>query len=187
MKITTVVAVFAIAANVGLGAFAGTCNVKMLPGEHWWGVCNAFGRQMPFGEGTKFSCDLRKDNYAHQALSFLCSDKGRAIWCPEPVAVSIAKGEIALESDKGDIVLKEDAGRSLAEAYRYGSRTWFPPTGEEKDRAVALMRRVEAGVNASMSYCINRSVSISSVWYYIARRLDKAVIFGVERLPRIGV
>ena len=33
---------------------------------------------------------------------------------------------------------------------------------EEKDCAVALMRRVEAGVKASMSYCINRSVSISS-------------------------
>jgi hypothetical protein len=33
---------------------------------------------------------------------------------------------------------------------------------EEKDRAVALMRRVEAGVKASMSYCINRAVSISS-------------------------
>ena len=33
---------------------------------------------------------------------------------------------------------------------------------EEKDRAVALMRRVEAGVKASMSYCINRTVSISS-------------------------
>ena len=33
---------------------------------------------------------------------------------------------------------------------------------EEKDRAVALMRRVEAGVQASMSYCINRTVSISS-------------------------
>ena len=33
---------------------------------------------------------------------------------------------------------------------------------EEKDRAVALMRRVEAGVNASMSYGINRAVSISS-------------------------
>jgi len=32
---------------------------------------------------------------------------------------------------------------------------------EEKDRAVALMRRVEAGVQASMSYCINRAVSIS--------------------------
>ena len=33
---------------------------------------------------------------------------------------------------------------------------------DEKDRAVALMRRVEAGVKASMSYCINRTVSISS-------------------------
>ena len=28
---------------------------------------------------------------------------------------------------------------------------------EEKDRAVALMRRVEEGVQASMSYCINRA------------------------------
>ena len=32
---------------------------------------------------------------------------------------------------------------------------------EEKDRAVALMRRVEAGVQVSMSYCINSAVSIS--------------------------
>ena len=35
---------------------------------------------------------------------------------------------------------------------------------EEKDRAVALMRRVEAGVQVSMSYCINRAVSISSLF-----------------------
>ena len=27
---------------------------------------------------------------------------------------------------------------------------------EEKDRAVVLMRRVEAGVKSSMSYCINK-------------------------------
>ena len=33
---------------------------------------------------------------------------------------------------------------------------------EEKARAVVLMRRVEAGVQVSMSYCINRAVSISS-------------------------
>ena len=32
---------------------------------------------------------------------------------------------------------------------------------EEKDRAVALMRRVGAGAQAGMSYCINRAVSIS--------------------------
>jgi len=33
---------------------------------------------------------------------------------------------------------------------------------EEKDRAVALMRRVEAGVQAGMSYYINNTMSINS-------------------------
>ena len=44
---------------------------------------------------------------------------------------------------------------------RLAHRAFFLDDGE-KDRAVALMRRVEAGVQASMSYCINRTVSISS-------------------------
>ena len=44
---------------------------------------------------------------------------------------------------------------------RLAHRTFFLDD-EEKDRAVALMRRVEAGIKASMSYCINRTVSISS-------------------------
>ena len=108
-------------------------SAKMLPDEKWWGLSNAFGREMPFTEKTDFRCDLREENYGHQSLSFLCSDKGRAIWCAEPVEVKIAGGEIALESDKGEIILKEDAGRNLGEAYRYGSKTWFPPTGEEPE------------------------------------------------------
>ena len=108
-------------------------SVKMLSGEKWWGLCNNFGRDMPFTEITDFKCDLRKNNYSHQSLSFLCSDRGRVVWCAEPVGVRISGGEIALESDKCGIVLKEDAGRNLAEAYRYGSKTWFPPTGEEPE------------------------------------------------------
>ena len=43
---------------------------------------------------------------------------------------------------------------------RFAHRAFFLD-GEEKDRAVAQMRRVEAGVQASMSYCDNRAVSIS--------------------------
>ena len=119
-------------------AFAALCradslSVKMLPHEKWWGLCNSFGREMPFTEKSDFKCDLRIENYGHQSLSFLCSDNGRAIWCQEPVGVRISGGEIAIESNKGEIVLKEDAGRNLAEAYRYGSKTWFPPTGEEPE------------------------------------------------------
>ena len=105
----------------------------MLPGEKWWGVCNSFGREMPFSEKSDFSCDLRLDNYSHQSLSFLCSDKGRTIWCKEPVGVTVKGGKIIFESGKGEIVVKDDAGRNLAEAFRYGSKNYFPPTGENPE------------------------------------------------------
>ena len=124
---------FATLAALGTPAVAGSLEVRMLPGEHWWGLCNNFGRAMPFTEKSAFSCDLRRSNYSHQSLSFLCSDKGRAVWCAEPVGVKISDGKIIVESDKGEIVLKEDAGRNLAEAFRFASRTWFPPTGEEPE------------------------------------------------------
>ena len=130
MRCSIAIAILALAI---LTASAESISVKMLPGERWWGLCNNFGREMPFTEKTDFGCDLRKDNYSHQSLSFLCSDKGRVIWCAEPVGVKIANGEISLVSDKGEMILKEDAGRNLAEAYRYGSKSWFPPTGEEPE------------------------------------------------------
>ena len=115
------------------GAFADACTVKMQSGEKWWGLCNNFGREMPFTEKTEFSCDLRLDNYSHQSLSFLCSDKGRVIWCSEPVGVKISRGEIRLESDKGELIVKEAVAHNLGDAFRYASKTWFPPTGENPE------------------------------------------------------
>ena len=115
------------------GAFADVCMVKMLKDEKWWGICSNFGREMPFTEKTSFSCDLRLDNYVNQSLSLLCSDKGRIVWCTEPVEVKIAGGEIHLESDKGEIIVKNDAARNLGEDFRYASKRWFPPTGEEPE------------------------------------------------------
>ena len=125
-----------LAALAVIGACAAQADelkVKMLPGEQWWGLCNFFGTQMPFTEKTKLELDLRKSNYSHQAMSVMVSSSGRAIWCKEPVGVEIDEGEIELESDRGRIVLVEKAGANLREAYRYASRTWFPPTGEEPD------------------------------------------------------
>ena len=112
---------------------AGRLDVRMLPGEKWWGLCNSFGREMPFTERTELSLDLRRENYAHQSLSLLCSDRGRAVWCPEPVSAEISGGTIRLASDKGGIEFVEDAGHNLREAFRFASAQWFPPTGEEPD------------------------------------------------------
>ena len=125
MAVLTAACVFAVRADA--------LAVKMLPGERWWGLCNSFGLEMPFTEGSDFSCDLRLDNYSHQSLSFLCSDKGRAIWCAEPVGAKIKDGVIRLESDKGEMLLEDAAGRTLADSFRHGSRKWFPPTGEEPE------------------------------------------------------
>ena len=75
MKTTQSRQVAALAAFVAVGTFtalAGVCTVKMRPGEHWWGACNNFGREMPFTAKSVFSCDLRLNNYSHQSLSFLC-------------------------------------------------------------------------------------------------------------------
>ena len=108
-------------------------EIRMLPGERWWGLASAFGCEMPFTEKTELALDLRRDNYSHQAQSLLCSDKGRAVWCDEPVGVTISGGTIALESDAGEIMVAENAGRTLAAAFRHAARTWVRPSGEEPD------------------------------------------------------
>ena len=133
MNRTISIGLFLVVAGMATAAYPDALSVRMLPGEKWWGLCNNFGREMPFAENTDFKCDLRRDNYSHQSLSFLCSDKGRVIWCAKPVGAKIAGGVIDLVSDDGGITLKEDAGRNLAEAFRYASRTWFPPSGENPE------------------------------------------------------
>ena len=108
-------------------------SVRMLSGENWWGLCSDFGRQMPFNEKSDFQCDLRICNYSHQSQSILVSDKGRVLYCDAPVEVVIGGGTINFASDRGKILLTEKAGRNLAEAYRYASKTYFPPTGKEPE------------------------------------------------------
>ena len=56
---------------------------------------------------------------------------------------------------------------------------------EEKDRAVALMRRVEAGVQAIMSYCINKAVSISLLLPLIA--LPPTEVFQLDMISQENI
>ena len=127
------VGAMALAGLFARAAVAAARTVEMLPGEGWWGLCNGFGREMPFTEESVFSCDLRENNYAHPAQSMLVSDKGRAIWCDEPVKVTIRDGAIALASDAGEIEVVERAGANLREALEHAARTWYRPSGEEPE------------------------------------------------------
>ena len=65
---------------------------------------------------------------------------------------------------------------------RLAHRAFFLDDEEKKDRAVALMRRVEAGVKASMSYCINRTVSISSDPFDLSTKISFCCDCGAARV-----
>lgn len=69
---------FAVALAVSLaGARAEVREVTIDPGEHWWGVCNSFGTNMPFTAETRgFSADISALNYGGQPASLLLSDRG---------------------------------------------------------------------------------------------------------------
>ena len=115
------------------GAFAVEKTVSMLPGEDWWGLGGGFGQRMPFDAQTDFKCDLRVSNYANAAASLLVSDRGRVLWCAKPVEATIGGGTIKFVSDRGEIVLTENAGGTLAEAFRFAAKSYFPSTGEEPE------------------------------------------------------
>lgn len=114
-------------------ARADELSVKMLPAENWWGLCSNFGRQMPFNAKSDFQCDLRVSNYGHQSQSVLVSDTGRVLYCDAPVEATIGSGVIKLVSDRGKIAMTETAGKTLSGAFRFASKTYFPPTGEEPE------------------------------------------------------
>ena len=107
-------------------------EVPMLPGEHWWGLANKFGTEMPFDANSAVEIDLRADNYCNQASSFLVSDLGREIWCDEPVAARIGQGRIVLESASAPIELYR-CGATLREAFELGARKHFLPSGRSPD------------------------------------------------------
>ena len=125
-------ALVALAAS-SLMALADPFVVKIHPGEHWWGVCNSFGTNMPFTTETRgFKADLFAWNYGGQPASMLLSDKGRIVHCPEQTRVSIDGGEIRMESHGADVTL-EQGGDCLRTAYRLASTKYFPPSGKMPD------------------------------------------------------
>ena len=114
--------------------------VKMLPDEHWWGVCNSFGTNMPFTAETRgFKADLFAWNYGGQSASMLLSDRGRVVWCAEQTRVSVDGGEIRMESDGAGVTL-EQGGANLREAYAYAA---LSAVGQDARSAVLFRPAVQ--------------------------------------------
>ena len=122
----------ACAACAAGAAVAASRTVEMLPGEHWWGVMNYYGTQMPFDAATDLTMDVRCDNESNQAASLLVSDRGRFVWCDEQTKVTIRGGAIAMESAAAPVEL-DASGKTLRDAFRAAAARHFPSGGKTPD------------------------------------------------------
>ena len=120
------------ATAVSLAAFADVLTVDMEPGENWWGASNFFGTNMPFTAKTDLKIDLRRRNYSNQCASMLLSDRGRVIWADAQSKIVVKGGSITMDADS-PVVVETAAEQTLAGAFRYAMRRWFPPSGRAPD------------------------------------------------------
>ncbi len=63
---------------------------------------------------------------------FFISDKGRYIWSEKPLNIVFAGNKVSVESEGGEVVFGK-AGETLKEAFLYGSKNFFPPSGKIPD------------------------------------------------------
>jgi hypothetical protein len=113
-----------------LPAFAQqTADLSMLPGERWWAGVISQSHLMPFTAESTYRFDFDGNTAGNQGQPLLISDKGRFLWCDDPFAFQIAKGQIHAQSKSAPIVTGAP-GATLREAFRYVSGRFFPSSGK---------------------------------------------------------
>lgn len=111
---------------------ADSLNLEMLPGEYWWGGLSAVGHETPYNRLSSISHDLFGENLGNQAQPLLLSNKGRYVWCEQPIRYSFGKGVIEVTVKNGKI-LSGKQGSNLRDVYRFVSNEYFPPDGRIPD------------------------------------------------------
>jgi alpha-glucosidase (family GH31 glycosyl hydrolase) len=102
-------------------------KIEVLENEKWWGGAVLDGRNSPLND-RPFVYDQFADCKTNQAAPFFISDKGRFIWGEKPLKIGFEGTEIIVGS-KGGEVESGTAGETLRDAFLYGSKNFFPPSG----------------------------------------------------------
>jgi hypothetical protein len=106
-------------------------ELKLEPGEFWWGGLSVDGPRMPYGEATLFR-DLAGDDRGNQAQPLLISNHGRYVWSEQPFAYRFGGGTLTVTSRHGTIESGRQ-GRTLKEAFSFVSKKYFPASGKLPD------------------------------------------------------
>ncbi len=93
---------------------------------YWWaGVIN-HGNKMPLR--APYHANFNS-NYGNQVQPLMLSSAGEVIWSDHPYRIDFSPGKLKIDGS----VQYYEGGGTLGDAYRFASRTYFPPTGKMPD------------------------------------------------------
>jgi alpha-glucosidase len=104
--------------------------VSVSTNTFWWAGIIDHGCQMPLTEG--YDANLCGDTYGNQAQPLLLSSRGDVVWSEDPFAFQLSPCGLEVHGEGGRL-LQTQSGDSLRDAFRYASRTYFPPSGKMPD------------------------------------------------------
>ena len=109
---------------------ASSLVIKLEPNEKIWSGVITDGHKMPYALGSKF--DFFADNQGNQTQPLLLGNQGLWVWSEDPYAFEVAAEKIIITNARG-VVKHGRIGNSLAEASKFGSSEFFPPSGRTPD------------------------------------------------------
>ena len=104
--------------------------IPLQPGEKIWSGIIAAGAEMPHTAGYHF--DFYAVNQGNQTQPLLLGSQGLWVWSEEPYAFEVTAEKIIITKTKGEM-RHGRAGNSLAEARKFTSAKFFPPSGRTPD------------------------------------------------------
>jgi alpha-glucosidase len=109
---------------------AASLVIPLPPGEKIWSGVIKDGENLPYIVGAHF--DFYANNRENQIQPLLLGNQGWWVWSEEPFAFEICADKIIITNSKGE-VKHGRAGNSLAEARKFASAEFFPPSGRMPD------------------------------------------------------
>lgn len=103
-------------------------EIKLLPGEYWWGGLARDGDKMPFSAQMSYQQSLHGVFLGNQACPLLISSKGRYLWSEDPFKFEFKEGWLLIDKYLSPIFLEENHGH-LRGAYLAACKRFFPPNG----------------------------------------------------------
>ena len=103
-------------------------TINILEGEYWWAGISSRGYEMPYDDSSVVTYDLWGNNHGNQAQPLLISNRGRYVWCEDPIKYSFETGKLTVSSKSG-IIQQGKNGDNLKDAFSYVSKTYFPSNG----------------------------------------------------------